>query len=76
MTLTPDLARAHLRIARPTDDLEPLIRFYRDGLGFDVVGQFQDHDGFDGVMLGRKGTAYHLGLTSGARHVRFRTAAR
>jgi catechol 2,3-dioxygenase-like lactoylglutathione lyase family enzyme len=54
----------HLRIARPTDQLDAVVRFYRDGLGFEVVGGFRDHDGFDGVMLGHPGGAYHLELTS------------
>jgi catechol 2,3-dioxygenase-like lactoylglutathione lyase family enzyme len=58
-----DLGRAHLRVARPTDDLAALVRFYRDGLGFEVLFEFRDHDGFDGVMLGHKGAAYHLEFT-------------
>jgi catechol 2,3-dioxygenase-like lactoylglutathione lyase family enzyme len=62
------LHTAHLRVARPTDDLEPLVKFYRDGLGFDVVGGFQDHDGFDGVMLGHPGAGYHLEFTRRAGH--------
>jgi catechol 2,3-dioxygenase-like lactoylglutathione lyase family enzyme len=57
------LAKAHLRVARPTDDLPAVIKFYRDGLGFEVLSQFQDHEGFDGVMLGHKGAAYHLEFT-------------
>jgi catechol 2,3-dioxygenase-like lactoylglutathione lyase family enzyme len=63
-----DLARAHLRIARPTDDLEAVVTFYRDGLGLDVLYEFRDHEGFDGVMLGRRGTAYHLEFTSRTGH--------
>lgn len=57
------LATLHLRIARPTDDLEPLVKFYRDGLGLVVLHEFRDHDGFDGVMLGYPGAGYHLELT-------------
>jgi catechol 2,3-dioxygenase-like lactoylglutathione lyase family enzyme len=57
------LGLAHLRVARPTDDLEAVIRFYRDGLGLDLLYEFRDHDGFDGVMLGRKGAGYHLEFT-------------
>jgi catechol 2,3-dioxygenase-like lactoylglutathione lyase family enzyme len=60
----PDLARTHLRVARPSDDLDAVVRFYRDGLGFDVLYEFRDHDGFDGVMLGRPGAAYHLEFTT------------
>jgi hypothetical protein len=57
------LRRAHLRIARPTDDFAPVVQFYRDGLGFEVLSEFKDHDGFDGVMLGHKKAAYHLEFT-------------
>lgn len=58
-----DLGRAHLRVARPTDDLDAVTRFYRDGLGFKVLGEFKDHEGFDGVMLGHSGAGYHLEFT-------------
>ena len=58
----------HLRIARPTDHLTEVTRFYRDGLGFEVIASFDNHDGFDGVMLALKGAAYHLEFTSKAGH--------
>ena len=54
---------AHLRIARPTDQLATVAAFYRDGLGFEVLGSFEDHEGFDGIMLGHPGAGYHLELT-------------
>ena len=57
------IERAHLRIARPTDNLPEIVGFYRDGLGFEVIGSFEDHAGFDGVMLGRPGLSYHLEFT-------------
>ncbi len=57
-----------LRVARPTDDLEGLLPFYRDGLGFDILYRFADHDGFDGLMLGRKGAPYHLEFTRAHGH--------
>jgi hypothetical protein len=56
-------------VARPTDDLGAVVRFYRDGLGLDVLYQFRDHDGFDGVMLGRTGACYHLEFTRKAGHL-------
>ena len=58
-----------LRVARPSDDLDGLVRFYHDGLGLDVLCRFEDHDGFDGVMLGRKGAPYHLEFTRARGHV-------
>jgi len=55
--------KAHMRVARPTDNLAELLKFYREGLGFEVIGSFEDHDGFDGVMLGHPGLDYHLEFT-------------
>src|SRR5574341_334843 len=52
-----------LRVARPTDHLEQVVRFYTEGLGLTVVGSFEDHEGFDGVMLGVPGAHYHLEFT-------------
>ena len=57
------LDHAQLRVARPTDDLEAVVNFYRDGLGLEVIASFEGHEGFDGVMLGRPGAAYHLEFT-------------
>jgi catechol 2,3-dioxygenase-like lactoylglutathione lyase family enzyme len=57
-----------LRVARPTDDLEALLPFYRDGLGLDVLYRFANHDGFDGLMLGREEAPYHLEFTKAHAH--------
>jgi catechol 2,3-dioxygenase-like lactoylglutathione lyase family enzyme len=57
------LEQAHLRVARPTDNLAESIRFYRDGLGFEILASFENHQGFDGVMLGHASLAYHLEFT-------------
>ena len=62
------ISNAHIRIARPTNDLTEIVRFYRDGLGFEVIGSFADHDGFDGVMLGHAGLGYHLEFTHQRNH--------
>jgi hypothetical protein len=37
---------------------------YAEGLGFDVLGQFENHDGFDGIILGPRDEPYHLEFTS------------
>ena len=63
MANTPGVGGAHIRVARATDHMSQIIEFYRDGLGFDVLGSFADHDGFDGVMLGHPGSRYHLEFT-------------
>lgn len=41
-----------------------MIRFFGEGLGLEVLAEFTDHGGFDGVMLGWKGGAYHLEFTT------------
>ena len=51
------------RVAHPTDAWDEILRFYRDGLGFEVIDSFTDHDGFDGVMLGHRGQQYHFEFT-------------
>ena len=60
---------AKLRVARPSDNLDALLRFYGQGLGLTVLYRFEDHDGFDGVMLGREGAPYHFEFTRKHGHV-------
>lgn len=36
---------------------------YCRGLGLRLYGEFKDHDGFDGVMLGEDAAGYHLEFT-------------
>lgn len=58
-----------LRVARPTDDPDALLGFYERGLGLEVLYRFEDHDGFDGVMLGRRGAPYHFEFTRAHGHL-------
>ena len=37
---------------------------YSEGLGWSVLGRFEDHDGFDGVMLGCEGSGHHFEFTT------------
>ncbi|CUH75260.1 Glyoxalase/Bleomycin resistance protein/Dioxygenase superfamily protein [Tropicibacter naphthalenivorans] len=57
-----------LRIARPSDDLDALLPFYVDGLGFEVLTRFEDHNGFDGIMLGHAQAPWHLEFTRAHGH--------
>lgn len=52
-----------LRIARPTNDLSALVKFYTTALGLTVLSSFEDHAGFDGVMLGHPECSWHLEFT-------------
>ncbi|MGZ6391977.1 MAG: VOC family protein [Ktedonobacterales bacterium] len=58
-----DLPVVRVRVARPTDRLEEVIVFYRDGIGLPVIDSFEGHAGYSGVMLGLPGASYHLEFT-------------
>lgn len=66
-TETP-IMQAHLRIARPTRSIHALLPFYTTGLGFQITGSFEQHAGFDGVMLGHPSLPYHLEFTEQEGH--------
>ncbi len=53
----------HFRYARHTNNLKQLKDFYVGILGFEQIGEFNDHDGYDGVFLTKKGTDWHLEFT-------------
>lgn len=57
------LAGATLRVARSTERLDEVVTFYIDGLGFQRLAAFEDHAGFDGVVLGSPRAPYHLEFT-------------
>jgi len=52
-----------MRVARPTDNLAAIAEMYAKGLGFDVLAEFEDHRGFDGVILGHPKQTYHIEFT-------------
>lgn len=51
------------RIARHTNNLEPLINFYTNYLGLELLGNFKNHNLYDGVFLGKKNLDWHLEFT-------------
>jgi len=52
-----------VRVARPTERLAEVVRFYHEGIGLPIVDRFSGHAGYDGVMLGLPGKGYHLEFT-------------
>ena len=58
----------HFRIARPVRDLGRSAIMYQLGLGLSELDRFDDHEGFDGVMLGIKGANFHFEFTYCRRH--------
>ena len=71
------LAGKIVRVARPTDRLAEVVRFYQDGLGLTILvrgaspleNRFEHHQGFSGVMMGIPGASYHLEFTSQQGHL-------
>lgn len=60
--------QALLRIARPVSNVSKAEQMYCAALGLSVLGRFQDHKGFDGVMLGDAGMDYHFEFTQCRTH--------
>ena len=60
------LPTVQFRIARPTNQLERVVTFYRDGLGLPVLYSYEHDAGYDGVMFGLPGRDYHLEVTKHA----------
>lgn len=54
----------NFRYARHTNNLKPIIHFYTELLGFKILGNFSNHDNYDGVFLGLKDTDWHLEFTT------------
>nr|WP_319485019.1 VOC family protein [uncultured Cohaesibacter sp.] len=52
-----------MRVARSSRDFEAIQRFYCSGLGFSLLGSFEDHNGFDGLIIGHPDAPYHLEFT-------------
>src|SRR5262245_19685496 len=58
----------HRRIARPVADPARSASMYCRGLDLLVLGRFEDHGGFDGVMLGAPDGGYHFEFTRHREH--------
>jgi hypothetical protein len=59
---------AHLRVARPTDNLDEIASMYRLGLEMQILAEFRGHENFDGVVLGRPDLGYQLEFTHQTGH--------
>jgi catechol 2,3-dioxygenase-like lactoylglutathione lyase family enzyme len=44
-------------------DLDRSVAMYCAGLGWSLLGRFEDHAGFDGAMVGVPGADHHLEFT-------------
>ena len=59
------------RFARHTNNLETIKSFYIDILGFELLGNFEDHDGYDGIFIGKPHLDWHLEFTKSKELVTF-----
>lgn len=63
MATAPDeIAAAQLRIARPTAELAAVRSFYVEAVGLPVVAEWEDHDGYAGVVVGLPDASRQLEL--------------
>lgn len=61
----------NFRVARNTNDLEAIKFFYVIILGFEILGNFENHDGYDGVFIGKKKLDWHLEFTKSDEIIKF-----
>ena len=59
------------RFARHTNNLEQLKFFYIDILGFELLGGFEKHNGYDGIFIGKSDENWHLEFTKSEEVVTF-----
>lgn len=51
------------RFARHTNNLEQLKAFYINVLGLELLGGFENHNGYNGVFIGKANENWHLEFT-------------
>ena len=51
------------RNARHTNNLKPIIEFYTHIIGLEVLFSFNNHNGYDGVFIGKPEHDWHLEFT-------------
>lgn len=59
------------RFARHTNNLEQIKSFYIDILGFESLGGFDNHNGYDGIFIGKSSENWHLEFTKSEEIVHF-----
>ena len=52
------------RNARHTNDLKPIIEFYTNIIGLEVLFSFENHNEYSGVFMGKPGHDWHLEFTT------------
>ena len=52
-----------LRVSRHTNQLNTIKKFYIDVLGFEFLGDFHNHDNYNGIFLTKGNSQWHLEFT-------------
>lgn len=60
-----------LRIARHTNNIQPLIEFYTKVLNLHVLGEFKKHNDYDGVFIGGNNLPWELEFTQSKEFVKY-----
>lgn len=53
-----------LRVARHTNDISRILDFYTKIIGLDLLGEFKNHNNYDGIFIGKKNENWHLEFTT------------
>lgn len=53
-----------LRIARHTNKIKELAAFYTTIIGLKITGHFEQHEGYDGIFLGKDEQQWELEFTT------------
>lgn len=51
------------RLARHTKNLQLITDFYCTILGLEILGNFENHENYDGVFIGKPNSDWHLEFT-------------
>ena len=52
-----------LRVARPTFDVDRAVNFWSQVVGLEILSHFENHDGYDGVIMGYPNTEWEIEVT-------------
>ena len=58
----------HIQIARTVTEIAASVAKYKGGLGLKELARFEDHEGFDGAMLGEHESGFHFEFTFCRKH--------
>ncbi|EKT3957746.1 VOC family protein [Flavobacterium psychrophilum] len=61
----------NFRLARHTNNLEEIKFFYISILGFELLGNFENHDSYDGIFIGKPNLDWHLEFTKSNEIIKF-----